>query len=157
MKGSRAPKNVRLTHLASRLLGQRDTTPYHRMIHIQSTHTPDTRPIAPELELSDCWDPTAVAELIRSKSTFQETPCFLFLGKKEADLLRDHLGAIFGAENVPCLKDTYYMGLEVVEIACESFLLTGGRKTSRTLQDPMSRRPAWRDEASDALWQLRLR
>ncbi|GAA5484793.1 hypothetical protein [Haloferula sargassicola] len=133
-----------------------DNTPITIMIHIESTHAPDARPIEPELVLGDAWDPSAVADLIRSKSSHDESPCFLFLGKTEADLLRSHLGAIFGEENVPCLKDTYYMGLEVIEIACESFLLAGGRKTARTLQDPMSRRPAWRDADSDSLWHLRL-
>ncbi len=142
--------------MAPRLLTAPVTTPSKRMIQIQSNHAPDARPIESELELGGVWDPTAVADLIRSKSTANETPCFLFLGKKEAGLLRQHLGAIFGDENVPCLKDTYYMGLEVIEIACESFLLTSGRKTSRTLQDPISRRPAWRDASSDAVWHLRL-
>ena len=48
------------------------------------------------------------------------------------------------------------MGLEVVEIGCERFLFAGGRKTVRTLQDPISRRPAWRDRETDALWQFRI-
>ncbi len=44
----------------------------------------------------------------------------------------------------------------VVTIGCESFLNTGGRKMVRTLQDPMSRRPAWRDRESETLWQFRI-
>ncbi|MBB5353373.1 hypothetical protein HNR46_003630 [Haloferula luteola] len=123
---------------------------------MEANHAPDAHPIASELILGDAWDPSAVAGLIRSKSSHQESPCFLFLGKREADLLRSHLGAIFGPENVPCLKDTFYMGLEVIELASESFLLTCGRKTSRTLQDPISKRPEWRDSVSDTLWQYRL-
>ena len=54
------------------------------------------------------------------------------------------------------LHGTYYMGLDVVTIDCESFLTTGGRKAIRTLQDPMSCRPAWRDREVEALWQLRI-
>ena len=72
-------------------------------------------------------------------------------------LLRDHLEQAFGENSVPKLRGTYYMGLEVIEIDVESFLLVGGRKTVRTLQDPIARRPVWRDKDTNALWQLRLR
>jgi hypothetical protein len=102
------------------------------------------------------WDYRAVSDLIRSKCRFGETPAFLFVGRKEAALLRDHLAEVFGAEAVSTLHQTYYMGLEVMEIACESFLCTAGRKAIRTLQDPISRRPAWRDLETEAMWQLRI-
>ena len=121
-----------------------------------STPIPDSVSVAPELEFGDHWNPEAVSQLIRSKSAFGETPAFLFLGKHEAALLRDHLAQVFGIESVTTLHDTYYMGLEVVEIECERFLFAGGRKTVRTLQDPISRRPAWRDRETDALWQFRI-
>jgi hypothetical protein len=48
------------------------------------------------------------------------------------------------------------MGLEVVEIDRVSFVFAGGRKSVRTLQDPIARRPAWRDRVADTLWSLRL-
>ena len=48
------------------------------------------------------------------------------------------------------------MGLEVVEIESESFVFAGGRKVVRTLQDPISRRPAWRDRETEAMWQFRI-
>lgn len=124
--------------------------------HNESNPLPDSITLAPELAFEDAWVARDVSRLIRSKCTFGETPSFLFLGKKEAALLREHLAEVFGLESVTTLHDTYYMGLEVVEIACESFLMTGGRKTSRTLQDPMSRRPAWRDHETDALWRFRI-
>ncbi|MFD2255140.1 hypothetical protein ACFSSA_00495 [Luteolibacter algae] len=117
---------------------------------------PDVATVTPELTMSDTWDVEAVSSLVRSKSNHDETPAFLFLGKKEAELLKKHLADVFGAESVSTLNDTYYMGLDVVEIDCESFLYAGGRKAVRTLQDPISRRPAWRDRESDGLWQLRL-
>jgi hypothetical protein len=117
---------------------------------------PDAVSVAPELVLGDAWDAEAVSDLIRSKSDFGETPAFLFLGKKEASLLRDHLAEVFGSDAVATLHDTYYMGLEVVEIGCDSFLFAGGRKVVRTLQDPISRRPAWRDRDTDTLWQFRV-
>lgn len=106
--------------------------------------------------MSEKWDTAGVSAAIRSKSDHGETPAFLFLGKREAKLLQGHLAAAFGPESVTTLNGTYYMGLEVVVIDSESFVFAGGRKTSRTLQDPISRRPAWRDRESDGLWQLRL-
>jgi hypothetical protein len=109
-----------------------------------------------ELSFEGNWDGEAVSELIRSKCDHGETPAFLFLGRKEAELLREHLAEIFGEESVVTLNGTYYKGLVVMTIDCESFLATGGRKAIRTLQDPMSRRPAWRDRETEALWQFRL-
>ena len=109
-----------------------------------------------ELVLDDVWDSAAVSELIRSKCHHDETPAFLFLGKKEAGLLTGHLAQVFGEEAVVTLHDTYYMGLDVVVIDAESHLSTAGRKSVRTLQDPMSRRPAWRDRETEAMWQFRI-
>lgn len=126
------------------------------MKHTNTTPLPDSTSLVPELKMHDAWDARSVSELIRSKCRFGETPAFLFLGKKEAGLLRDHLAEVFGAEAVATLHQTYYMGLEVVEIGSESFLFTAGRKMVRTLQDPIARRPAWRDRETEAMWQLRI-
>lgn len=109
-----------------------------------------------ELDLSGGWDSAAVSGLIRSKCTMNESPAFLFLGRNEAAALRHHLESAFGEGTVPFLKGTYYMGLEVIEIDVDTFARVGGRKMIRTLQDPMSRRPAWRDESTDSLWRLRI-
>jgi hypothetical protein len=117
-----------------------------------------TQPAAaePATPMNDAWNTAAVAEIIRGQSTPGESPAFLFVGRHEARLLRDHLGAAFGAEAVASLKDLYYMGLEVIEVDMENCLRPAGRKVVRTLQDPMSRRPAWRDRDTDALWHLRI-
>jgi len=117
---------------------------------------PDISTVPSELSFSDGWDGEAVSDLIRSKCDHGETPAFLFLGRKEALLLKEHLAETFGEESVVTLHGTYYMGLDVVTIDCESFLSTGGRKAIRTLQDPMARRPAWRDRETEALWQFRI-
>jgi hypothetical protein len=126
------------------------------MKHTNTTPVPDAMSLVPELSMHDTWDSRAVSELIRSKCRFGETPAFLFIGKKEAELLREHLAEVFGAEAVATLHQTYYMGLEVVEIGCDSFLFTAGRKVIRTLQDPIARRPAWRDRETEAMWQFRI-
>lgn len=127
-------------------------------MNIKSYHTsyPDLSTVPSELSLVDAWDGEAVSDLIRSKSDHGETPAFLFLGRKEAFLLKEHLAETWGEESVVTLHGTYYMGLEVVTIDCESFITTGGRKAIRTLQDPRSRRPAWRDREVESLWQFRI-
>ncbi len=116
----------------------------------------DVTPATSELALGDTWDTAAISELIRSKCDLEETPAFLFLGKKEAGLLTAHLAKVFGDDAVVTLHDTYYMGLDVVEVDAESHISTGGRKAVRTLQDPISRRPAWRDRETSAQWQFRM-
>lgn len=120
-----------------------------------SAALPDSVSVVSELVLEDFWDADAVAGLIRSKCAYGETPAFLFLGWWEAALLRGHLAEVFGEDAVTTLHDTYYMGLEVVEICCDNFLYAGGRKASRALSDPISRRPAWRERETDTLWQFR--
>jgi hypothetical protein len=122
----------------------------------ESAPFPDSTTLAPELVFGDYWSPEAVSELIRSKCSSGETPAFLYVGKSEAALLREHLAEVFGSDAVSTLHDTYYMGLEVVEIECESFLFAGGRKAVRTLQGPLARRPAGRDLLTEALWQFRI-
>lgn len=127
-------------------------------MHIPNHDRPyaDLTSVPSELFFEDRWDVEAVSNLIRSKSANGETPAFLFIGRKEKRLLTEHLAGIFGSDAVVTLNGTYYMGLGIVTIDCESFLSTGGRKAVRTLQDPISRRPAWRDEDTAALWQFRI-
>lgn len=108
------------------------------------------------LSMGETWDTEAVSELIRSKCDHDETPAFLFLGQKEAGLLTEHLAQVFGEDAVVTLHDTYYMGLDVIVIEDESHISTGGRKAVRTLQDPISRRPAWREADTSAQWQFRI-
>lgn len=120
------------------------------------TAYPDVATVKSELTMAEVWDAEAVAELIRSKSDHDASPCFLFLGRKEAALLTSHLASAFGEEAVATLHDTYYMGLDVITVDCESFISTGGRKAVRTLQDPIDRRPMWRDREIDGRWQFRM-
>jgi len=123
---------------------------------IHPASIPDTTPVTSELILSERWDSAGIAELIRSKSSQGETPAFLFLGKAETALLRQHLAEAFGEEAVATLKATYYQGLEVIPLECVSFVFAGGRKVRRILQDPISRRPAWQDREISGLWKLRI-
>jgi len=121
-----------------------------------SHNLPDSSSVESELNFDAHWDSQAVSSLIRSKCTFGEMPSFLFLGRKEAKLLQQHLAAAFGDDNVPTVHESYYMGLKVVELDVDSFVNVAGRKTTRVLQDPIARRPAWRDRDTGALWQFRI-
>lgn len=116
---------------------------------------PDVNRVPSEITFTGTWDSNAVSALIRSKCDHGESPAFLFLGRKEAELLREHLASSFGAESVTTLHDTYYMGLDVVTVDCESFISTGGRKPIRTLQAPIARRPVSRTREDEMIWQLR--
>jgi len=120
------------------------------------TATSQTINAETDLILGGVWDSAAVAELIRTHSSPGASPAYLFVGSHEASLLRQHLSAAFGEESVASLRLLYYMGLEVVELDKDHFLRVGGRKIQRTLQDPISRRPTWRDRETESLWSLRI-
>ncbi len=132
--------------------------PIHKQMNITLPPIPypDLSSVPSELSFAGVWDGDAVSELIRSKCDHGETPAFLFIGRKEAELLKEHLADAFGEESVVTLHGTYYMGLDVIPVDCESFLCTGGRKTVRILQDPIARRPMWRDRDAETLWQFRI-
>jgi hypothetical protein len=78
------------------------------------------------------WDTLAVARLIRENSTAGISPAFLYLGRIETSLLRNHLAEAFGAASVTTLNETYYMGLKVVSVDADSYLQTGGKKIIRS-------------------------
>ena len=66
-------------------------------------------------------------------------------------MLREHLGNAFGPAAVQCLKNTYYMGLQVVEDPADSLLCIAGRKAlSAQPSNPLtpdSEDPRWRFSA----------
>lgn len=91
---------------------------------------PDRLSVASELSMDVTWNAGAVANLIRSKCVDGKSPTFLFLGEREATMLREHLAEVFGMESVVTLNGTYYMGLNVRTIRCERFFAIGGSKTT---------------------------
>ncbi len=96
----------------------------------------------PNLEISQSkqpeknWDTLAVARLIKENSTSETSPAFLYLGRQEAILLRDHLANAFGGASVVTLNEMYYMGLKVVTVDADSYLQTGGSKIIRSTYLP---------------------
>ena len=92
---------------------------------IFSSHKPTANPVRN-------WDTLAVARLIRENSSAETSPAFLYLGRTETQLLRDHLANAFGAASVMTLNETYYMGLKVITVDALSYLQTGGSKIIRS-------------------------
>ena len=107
-----------------------------------------------ELRMSTRWNTESVRALINRKTAQGRKPAFLFLGLREADLLRDHLGAAFGPESVQTLNNLYYMGLQVIELETESYLRTAGMKRVRGLEEALGRRPDQRDLDASAFWRF---
>ncbi|MBC7980237.1 MAG: hypothetical protein H7Y36_06715 [Armatimonadetes bacterium] len=102
-----------------------------------SNHTyPDlySRPSAHKF--GSFWDTVAAARVIGANSESGKSPAFLFLGREETELLRQHLGQAFGEDSVTTLHDTYYMGLKVVTVDAEQYIGTGGEKVAQTVQTP---------------------
>jgi hypothetical protein len=124
---------------------------YHETLRLS-----DAASVESELEFGDIWDVPSVSSLMRSKCGVGESPAFLFLGKKETELLREHLAKVFGQEAVVTLNETYHMGLKVVEISCESFFFIGGRKKNHATANAMIGRPLSRDRDADLLWNYRI-
>jgi len=114
---------------------------------------PDRLSVSSEISLAE-WDARAVAALIRSKCVDGKSPTFLFLGRREAAMLKENLAEVFGEESVVTLNGTYYMGLNVKTIRCESFFAIGGSKTNRPQDAPC--RMEWRDSETESLWQCRI-
>ena len=112
---------------------------------------PDLVSVPSEYFMEACWNSRAVSELIRSKSIGGRTPSFLFLGRREAAMLKEHLAGVFGHESVVTLNGTYYQGLNVKTIQCASFFAIGGSKISRAHGTPI--RPEWRNREAEPLWQ----
>ncbi len=107
-----------------------------------------------ELELTNTWDTDALRRLTNRKTADGRKPAFLFLGAREADLLREHLGAAFGPESVRTLKNLYYMGLEVVELEVESYFRTAGIKRVEGLKEALNRNPGWKDIEASRFWRF---
>lgn len=95
---------------------------------------PDLNSKLTEHIFGDHWDVSAVAHIIRNKSESGKSPAFLYLGAKEAGLLRKHLASAFGDESITTFHDSYYMGLRIVIVDTQQHISTGGCKKTLTVQ-----------------------
>jgi hypothetical protein len=107
-----------------------------------------------ELRMFARWNSEAVRALINRKTAQGRKPAYLFVGQEEAELLRHHLGTAFGPEAVRCLKNLYYVGLEVIEVEKESFLRTAGIKRVSSLEEALNRTPTARDLEASSFWKF---
>ncbi|NIP98157.1 MAG: hypothetical protein GWO24_33935 [Akkermansiaceae bacterium] len=121
-----------------------------------STKNPpkNPQPVTSELQMFDRWNTEAVSALINRKTSRGRKPAFLFLGQREANLLRYHLGTAFGPESVRTLKNLYYMGLEVVELDTETYFRTAGLKRVQGLEEALNRRPNHHDLEASSFWRF---
>ena len=124
---------------------------------MQMNNTPlPASPVPSELIKNDAWNTAAVRDLINRKTRAANRPAFLFLGRREAQFLREHLGAAFGPESVRSLKNLYYMGLEVIELKTETFFRTAGMKRIQEFRDQAGRTPKWKDVSQGAFWNFKI-
>lgn len=114
----------------------------------------DAPRVPSEIFLHRQWDATRVRDLIAKKSGLGRQPAFLFLGKKEAALLREHLGEAFGAESVASLKDLYYLNMEIIELETPTFFRTAGLKRMGNFLRRQGRAPRWKDIEHGSFWGL---
>ena len=121
---------------------------------MKNVQFPIPNKISSELELDSSWDSSQIRNLIQRKTQVGRQPAFLFLGRKEAALLRHHLGTAFGPEAVQSLKNVYYMGLEVIELNTDQFLRTAGMKRIQDFHERVGRQPKWKDISGGSLWQF---
>ena len=111
---------------------------------------------ASELHFTNRWDTAAVRSLIDRKTRAGRKPAFLFLGRHEAGLLRERIGANFGPDSVRCLRNHYYLGLEVIELDTPGFLRTAGTKRIREFRATHGRNPRRADLDDGKFWRFSL-
>ena len=81
-----------------------------------------------DVVLGDSWDTRALRQVIDERCADGRKPTHLFLGMREAQLLRQHLGSAFGEENASSLEHIWYMGLRVVELQSDSVFRVAGNR-----------------------------
>lgn len=81
-----------------------------------------------DVQLGEKWDTSALRAVVDRRCHAGRKPSHLFLGRKEASLLRKHLGEAFGEESVATFNDLYYMGMLVKELDTHSCVRVAGEK-----------------------------
>ncbi|MEM9480827.1 MAG: hypothetical protein AAGA58_14320 [Verrucomicrobiota bacterium] len=107
-----------------------------------------------DLVLDDKWDTSQLRRLVDARCASGRKPTHLFLGRKEAKLLRDHLSQAFGEEEVSKLDHLWYMGLRVFELDIDTFARVAGDKFMKQIDDDPEKLKRWK-AADFAGWQLK--
>lgn len=118
-----------------------------------SVNTPPPRqgvldPYQPtELHMPEGWDSAAVKDLVKRHTSRGFMPSMLMLGVREAGLLRQHLAAAFGPEEIGRLSEFHYAGLRVVETRVDSLVKVAGEKLLPELEKAARDLPKWKRES----------
>ncbi|MEM0896359.1 MAG: hypothetical protein AAGJ79_05685 [Verrucomicrobiota bacterium] len=107
-----------------------------------------------DLVLDDSWDTSQLRRLIDARCAADRKPTHLFLGRREAGLLRGHLSEAFGEEEVSKLDHLWYMGLRVFELDIDSFARVAGDKFMKQIDDDPEKLKKWKRD-DFAGWQLK--
>jgi hypothetical protein len=99
-----------------------------------------------DLNLTDKWDTSALRALVDERCNAGRKPSHLFLGRKESDLLKEHLGEAFGSDSVSTFNDLYYMGMLVVELQTNSCVRVAGEKFMDKLESSSFDLKSWKDD-----------
>jgi len=94
------------------------------------------------------WDPIMVRDLVRNAQGSGQHPALLKLGKREATAFRSFLTEAYGVDGTLTPKDSYYLGLEVVEVDSPSHLSVGGCKAHDAWHGDLP--PLWTDRTDQA-------
>ena len=90
--------------------------------------------------------------MIQRKTEAGRKPAYLFLGRREADLLRRHLGIAIDSGSVPNLIGHRYAGLKVVDLETDSYLRTARKKRVEGLVEALDRQPGWHELEASSFW-----
>ena len=94
------------------------------------------------------WDPVHVRDLLRKAQAEGQRPARLELGEQQANAFRAFLAKAYGEDGLFVLKDTYYLGLEVVQVEADSHLAVSGAKTHDAWEGDLP--PLWTDRGGQA-------
>ena len=90
------------------------------------------------------FDPILIRDLIRKAIDAGRHPAHLVLGHAEAEAYRDFIRAEYGDEAPKDLKDSYFLGLHIVEEDTPSKLALAGEKPHDAWHDRLH--PLWKGD-----------
>ena len=93
---------------------------------------------------STAFNPIAIRDLIREAASEGRHPAHLVLGHAEADAYRTFLQEEYGQAAPKDLKDSYFLGLHIVEADTPSKLALSGEKSHDAWDSRLS--PLWKEE-----------
>ena len=120
------------------------TLPSEAVLRKSPTNTP-----CRDLFVKGTWCPEEIRQIISARADRHRQPAHLFLGKREARLLREYLAEHENAAKDIDLQGLQYMGLTIVLLESTSLLRVAGdlymnhlTRTGR-LRDPIDTSTSW--------------